>query len=322
MAERDGNGRLATPDRVVLLLSLVPYLSEHGDTPLDELASAFDVDVLTMRGLVEFLGTAGAPGETGTYQDDDLFDIDWAALDDEGIVRLTRAVVVEDAPRFSTMERAALIAGLNALISMLPEHARTHAESAAAKLRSGESEALSTSNQPHDPALALVANAVEARDRLAFTYRDVRGTQSDRTVDPIALVQAGSGWYLRAFCQDRRAERTFALEGMRDPRILSSPSDVPAHPVASSPSAIAADASLPAELKVRASSLHRIQSFQPSHVEPAEEGWLRVRVKLIHPGAAVRIVQAAPGDVFVESPSAARDAVLHWAELALAQYDA
>src|SRR5690606_24460475 len=100
---------LAASDRVMLLLALVPYLTEHGDTPLAELASVFEVDAETLRGLIEFLGTAGIPGETSTYQDEDLFDIDWEALDRDDIVRLTRVVAVDDTPRFSASEQAALI---------------------------------------------------------------------------------------------------------------------------------------------------------------------------------------------------------------------
>ncbi|MFC7765349.1 hypothetical protein [Leucobacter soli] len=46
----------------MLLLSLIPYLMEHGDTPLAELARTFDIDAEALRALIEFLGTAGVPG--------------------------------------------------------------------------------------------------------------------------------------------------------------------------------------------------------------------------------------------------------------------
>ena len=51
-------------------------------------------------------------------------------------------------------------------------------------------------------------------------------------------------------------------------------------------------------------------------------GWLLAEVDLALPEVAVRLVQAAPGDLVVEEPAEAREAVRLWAERALAQYDA
>ncbi len=72
-------------DQIVLLLALVPYLREHGPTPLDELAHTFKVEPVTLKKLVTFLGTAGIPGETLAYQHNDLFDLDWDALEIDNI---------------------------------------------------------------------------------------------------------------------------------------------------------------------------------------------------------------------------------------------
>ena len=45
----------------MLLMSLVPYLKEHGPTQVSELASMFGVDAPAVRKLVRFLGVAGVP---------------------------------------------------------------------------------------------------------------------------------------------------------------------------------------------------------------------------------------------------------------------
>src|SRR5690606_8932644 len=81
-----------------------------------------------------FLGTAGVPGETHTYQPEDLFDIDWDAFEQDDIVSLTQTVAIEETPRFSASEYAALIAGLHALQDVLPEADRAVAATTAAKL--------------------------------------------------------------------------------------------------------------------------------------------------------------------------------------------
>lgn len=320
--------KLTAQDRVVLLLSLVPYLAEHGETPLVELADAFDVPPRLLRELIEFLGTAGVPGETRTYQDEDLFDIDWAALEEEGVVRLTRVVAVDETPRFSATERAALLAGLHALAPLLPEEERASARSAAAKLGSAVGDggaALSVAAEGEDPRLATIAEAIERGARLAFSYRDLQGRASERTVEPLALTQSAGGWYLRAYCLDREAERTFIVDGIREPRVLAEHAEraAPARPRTSliGPE----DAELSAGIRVRERALHRIAGFSPRLVGPGgsdEPGWVRAEVDLAYPAAAVRLVQSAPADVVVESPAAAREAVREWAERALARYRA
>jgi len=331
--------RLATPERVVLLLSLVPYLLEHGETPLEVLAREFEVDVDLMRELVEFLGTAGAPGETNTYQDEDLFDIDWAALEDENLVRLVRAVVIDETPRFSALERAALIAGLHALAPILPESARESALSAVQKLGGmiepgrGDSartiQPLSSEAAAHGAVIPLLIDAVDRGAQLDFEYRDLGGRVSSRSVIPLGLVQSEAGWYLRAFCLVRGAERTFVLDGMRavresETRAESARPVSPTGPGATDPSVpqSRSDAETPARLRVRESALHRIRGFSPRVLGPAGDGWVRVSVRLAYPGASVRLVQAAPGDVVVDAPASARAAVRAWADRALAQYDA
>lgn len=321
--------KLTAPDRVVLLLSLVPYLVEHGETPLAELADAFDVPPRLLRELIEFLGTAGVPGETRTYQDEDLFDIDWTALEEEDVVRLTRVVAVDDAPRFSAVERAALLAGLHSLEPLLPESERAHARSAGAKLAAavGAGAAaggagITVAADPQGAGLATIAEAVDRGVRLAFSYRDLQGRTSERTVEPLALTQSAGGWYLRAYCLDRAAERTFLVDGMRELRLLPDPVERRAlrRPRASliGPE----EAPLIAALTLRERALHRIAGFSPRALGPAEPGWLRAEVDLAYPAAAIRLVQAAPGDLVVEGPAAAREAVREWAERALAPYGA
>jgi proteasome accessory factor C len=317
--------KITAPDRVVLLLSLIPYLAEHGETPLGELAEAFDVPPRMLRELIEFLGTAGVPGETRTYQDEDLFDIDWAALEEQDLVRLTRVVAVDDAPRFSVVERTALIAGLHALTPLLPDSEREHARSAAEKLRaanigarSGDTAHLSVTAEPEDPRLAVVAEAIDRGLRLGFSYRDLQGTHSERRVEPLGLSQSDGGWYLRAHCLDRGAERTFIVDGMREPRVL--PQAAERRPSGRRMEIGPAEVELVAGLRMRERALGRLSGFSPRVVGPSEPGWVLAEVDLAYASAAIRLVQAAPGDVVVESPNEAREAVRDWADRALARY--
>lgn len=327
-----GRAALATPERVVLLLSLVPYLREHGEATIDELARVFDVKAATLRELIEFLGTAGIPGETQTYQDEDLFDIDWDALE-SGIVRLTRVVAVDDTPRFSAVEGAALLAGLHSLMPVLPADERAYAERAAEKLRRasdpnarGDGAPLSLTATPEDHRIAILVDALERGRRLRFLYRDLQGNETLRTVEPISVQQTTGAWYLRAYCLDRDAERTFLLDGMREIAVVEGHDGASAMDRRARGTVVAAtslgpeEALIPALVRVRESALHRFASFAPAILGPAGPGWVMASVNLVHYAAAVRAVQAAPGDVVVDAPAEAREAVLAWADRALAQY--
>lgn len=318
--------QLTTPDRVMLLMSLIPYLLEHGPTPLQELAEAFDVDPRVLRRLVRFLGVAGVPGETLTYQHEDLFDIDWDALEQHDVVSLTRVVAVEDTPRFSSSETAALVAGLHALAPMLPESMRDIAAATAEKLASVERvdarrQTVSVTADPTEDRMASIIGAIEARARLCFDYRDAEGRHTVRTIDPLLLWQSGGSWYLRGWCIDRAAERTFLVDRIRDPRaIAEGATAVLAGKQNSLP--VVSGTEITATLAVRLDALQRIADFTPRVLGEPASGWLRVEVDLLHPAVAVRIVQAAPGKVIVEGPAEARDSVEQWAARALAQYDA
>ncbi|MEJ6489278.1 WYL domain-containing protein [Leucobacter sp. USCH14] len=329
--------QVLAPERVTFLLSLVAYLRDVGAATVTELSERFSMPPNLVRGLVRFLGTAGVPGETLNYQHEDLFDIDWDALEQRDLVSLTRTVAVDDAPRFAPMETAALIAGLQALTGMLgPEDAQL-ARATAAKLGTAlgaESQApMSVTDAPENANVPQLLAAIEADRPVSFVYRDASGSDTRRSVRPLSLTQGSGTWYLRGYCFDRAAERTFRVDQMRD---LSgeavhddgsggSASDGAAR--MSAPTAIdavPAAAASPTEIVARVSeaALARLAGFSPEVIEQADDGRLRVRIEAWHRGTAVQVVQVLPGEVEIVSPDTARAAVREWAERALAAYGA
>ncbi|MFV0433590.1 MAG: helix-turn-helix transcriptional regulator [Leucobacter sp.] len=316
--------RVLAPDRVVLLLALVPYLREHGPTPVSELAEVFGIDAPLVRRLVRFLGTAGVPGETLSYQPEDLFDIDWDGLERDDVVSLTRTVAVDDAPRFAPAETAALLAGLHALTAMLQAEDAELARRTAAKLRDAlgaADPALTVTADPQDPRIPVIVAAIDAARVLTFDYRDAAGAITSRVVDPIALEQRSGTWYLRAYCRDREAERTFRVEQIGELRR----SELPAEPHATAHEREVDGFDLSARLPARL--LPRIRGFAPEVIaaesddsETVGDERLRVRIRAWHESAAIRLVQIAPGEIVIESPVSAREAVREWAESALSAY--
>jgi len=110
---------LAT-DRAALMMQLVPYLINQGEVSVDEAAREFDVTPAQMRDMVQRLTMIGRPGDSGFWQlPNDLFDIDWDLLDEQDRIVITNAVGLEESPRLTAREAAALLAGLQ-LAQSLP----------------------------------------------------------------------------------------------------------------------------------------------------------------------------------------------------------
>lgn len=326
--------QVLAPERVTFLLSLVAYLRDTGPSTVAELAERFSVPPELVRTLVRFLGTAGVPGETLNYPDEDLFDIDWDALEQQDLVSLTRTVAVDDAPRFAPLETAALIAGLQALTGMLGPEDAALARATAAKLGSALGAApeasMSVASSPGEALLPRLVAAIEANLTVSFVYRDATGSDSRRTVSPRTLTQGAGTWYLRGYCFDREADRTFRVDQMREITIASGSSDSTGEAVAHGgeasavgtgrPDAAASGVSIIA--RVSEAALAQLAGFAPEVMEQSDDGLLRVRIEAWHRGTAVQIVQVLPGSIEIESPESARAAVREWTERALAAYGA
>ena len=327
--------QVLAPERVTFLLSLVAYLRDVGPATVTELSERFSVPPHLVRSLVRFLGTAGVPGETLNYQHEDLFDIDWDALEQQDLVSLTKTVAVDDAPRFAPLETAALIAGLQALTSMLGPDDAELARATAAKLGTAlgavPEAPLSVTDAPEDPRLPQLLAAIEAGRPLSFVYRDASGTDTRRSVRPRSLTQGSGTWYLRGYCFDREADRTFRVDQMRDLSDAGAadggayePANGGAARVRPATDAAVAAAAGPTEIIacVSEAALVRLAGFSPEVLEQTDDERLRVRIEAWHRGTAVQVVQVVPGEVEIVSPDTARAAVREWTERALAAYGA
>ncbi len=75
--------------------------------------------------------------------------------------------------------------------------------------------------RPAGPHFTLIAGALAARRRLLITYYS-RGqdAHSERELSPQRLTHYRDNWYLDAWCHLRRGLRTFALDAIREARLL------------------------------------------------------------------------------------------------------
>lgn len=314
---------LLTSEKITLLLSFIPFLVDHGPTPVAQLAEHFAVDESTVRSLIRFLATAGIPGETATYQHEDLFDIDWDALENDDVVVLIRTVVVDDVPRFSPREIAALLAGLQYLRSVPELASEAEVSALMQKLTSVSTKLpprLEVHTEPLPDAVNTIRNAVNTDKAVQFNYRDTSGAHSTRRVAPHLLESVDNLWYLRGWCDQRLAERVFRVDRMHDVHLVEPLANAPDLVETTKLYAPDADA-VRVNVMLPSDRVDALRAFD-AEVLTEEHAVVRAKVLLAHPARASRLATAAPGRVEVASPNVARTAVREWAERALAQYDA
>jgi proteasome accessory factor C len=317
---------LRVQDRLAFLLALVPYLLDNDGVPVAQAAAHFGVPEQRIRDAVELIAVSGVPGETKAYQPGDLFDIDWDRLEQQDEIAITHQVALDDSPRFSAREAAALIAGLQ-YIAALPANAdRETVATLTAKLTRGTNGAPAAVavEGGADTRLGEVRTAVAAGTVLVFDYLNGRDEREERAVEPLRVESVDESWYLRAWDRSRRALRTFRLDRMRDVR--TTPDAAPERPE---------DIELPERIfqpskqdrsvtiEVAEAALPLLADFlgDRPQTEPARRGWVRTRLRIAHLHGLKRLVAGRAGLVVVVEPSDAREAVRAWAAEGLSRYE-
>lgn len=323
MAER--RRPMQAQDKLAFLLALVPYLMDRDRVSVAEAAEHFGVEKAQLREAVRLIAVSGVPGETSQYQHGDLFDIAWDDFEENDQIVLTHLVAIDDSPRFSAREAAALIAGLQYL-SALPENAdRDVIGSLMAKLARGASAVpsqVAVAGSETDESLQLIRDAVTSGTQLEFVYLNSRGEQERRRVDPLRIESVDQDWYLRGWCHLRKAIRTFRLDRISEltateEPITYRPADVklPETLFEGSPD------DLLVEIQVSASALPLIVDYMPEGANVEEsDGFIRTSVRVAHYHGLKRLVAGLSGVVTVLGPPEARRAVADWAAAGAARY--
>lgn len=314
-------------DRLTFLLALVPYLIDHDRISVTDVATHFDVTPDEVRAAVTLIATSGIPGATGTYQHDDLFDIAWDDLEERDEIVLTHLIAIDDAPRFSGRETAALIAALQYL-SALPETRDTGAlHTLMAKLARSATAAhtspVAIEATQTDSVLADIRDALTWGVQLELSYSNAEGHHERRRVDPIRIESIDADWYLRGWCHLRQALRTFRLDRISNLIVTDEPNSgaadgnsLPDTLFEASP-----DDTL-VTLDVVPAAIGVITDYLPPAATIDTVGDLRrVGIRVPHFHGLKRLVAGHPGMITVVSPPEARAAVADWAGAGAARYN-
>jgi len=215
----------STSARVLRLLSL---LQVHREWSGQELASRLDVDVRTVRRDVDRLRQLGytidaSAGVGGGYRLGAGEETPPLLLEDDEAV----AVAVALGATAGTAGNEVALRVLAKLDQLLPKRLRR-------KLTSVPAVTLSLAapeSMANLSVLAAVASACRDTLQLRFSYRDMKGVVSARTIEPMRLVHTGRRWYLAAWDLARRDWRTFRVDRIEtQPRIAHGPRFTPREP--------------------------------------------------------------------------------------------
>lgn len=332
MADAASTGPLQARDKLAFLLSLVPWLMDHDGATVTETAEHFGVPPEQIRDAVNLIAVSGVPGETDAYQHEDLFDINWDAFEERDEIVLTNLVAIDDSPRFSAREAAALIAGLQYL-SSLPENAdRASIATLMNKLSRGASAAPSqvgVERGETDAALAstlaLIRQSVDSGLQLELDYLTSAGERERRRVDPLRVESFDEDWYLRGWCHLREAVRTFRLDRISNAVVTDAPIEHRADEVPLPERLFEASPDdLEVTIEVAASAMPLIADYirDGAATVPSPDDATRVRttLRVSHYHGLKRLLASMPGVARVVAPESARAAVAEWAAAGLARY--
>ena len=200
--------------RTARLLDLVPFLNSHQGISIQELAKKFEVSVPQISSDLTTLWMCGLPGYTPL----ELMDLEF----ESGFVTIRNASTLARPRAITFDEGVALILGLDLLSSSLNSH-QSELESSIVDLKKRIASkiglAVPFNAQPKSsPTVAAAINeALATHINLHIRYHSLyRDEISQRTVQPLELIQENENQYLRAFCFSAGSLRDFRVDRILD----------------------------------------------------------------------------------------------------------
>ena len=312
------------PDKLALVLSLVPYLVDAGEVSVAEAATHFGVSEREIREAVLLIAVSGVPSVDNVVLHGDMFDIDWDAFEDDGVISLTNTVAIDETPRFSRAEISALIAGVQYLAG-LPDNAENvtlHSlQRKLAQASDGTESTIAVAAAGFEAALSVIREAVDTGSSVQFRYASPDGRNEVRTVDPLQLESENGLWYLRGWCRDRDAMRVFRIDRMSEPALSAQAAAVAPRSVAI-PDTLFDESSQDFDvvLEVDRPALGLLGDYLRSANVPATGSPVHVRVRVAHLHGLKRVIAANASVMRVVSPPAAVALVHDWVTAAQNRY--
>lgn len=307
-------------DRYNFLLSLVGYLGHRGEVSVGEISDHFDLEpeylVKALRSLNDATAHVGGFEEWPFYIDIDLLD--------EGVVSMTTAEVIDDVPRLSTRQVAALSAGLSYLSSIPEFAASADIKTLMNKISSGSglgrSELISIAPGSIESGAETLRDAILSNRAISCEYINRKQEKSVREIEPLRIDLTGGVWYLRGYCPTNKAVRNFLIEHMRTIKVLDREISDVAVKVGEIEDAtyVAESTDTEVTVEVTPEAYRLISEFQTlSEPKDIGSGTIRTQIRVGHLPNLGRLIAKYGGAARVIAPSEAKEVVRNYALSAL-----
>ncbi len=311
-------------DRLPRLLALVPYLLARPGIRIEEAARDFGVTPRQLRKDLELLWMCGLPG----YGPGDLIDLSF----DGDTVSVTYDAGMSRPLRLTGAEASALLIALRALAETPGVVDADSVHRAIAKIEAASGDAR--------PSGVVVGSGIREAAATASTRETVRQALrggravwlryysaskdaiTERTVDPMRLLIVQGISYLEAWCRRAESVRLFRLDRIDELAVLDERAAPPetATPKDLSEGVFPQRSGYPeAELVLEPDARWVAEYYQCEELDELDGGRLRVRMRYADESWLVRLVLRQHGQVTVEKPEWAAQAVRQRAAEALAR---
>ncbi len=318
---------MSSSAQLTRMLSMVPYLLNNGDTPVEKLAAMYGVSPAQVVKDLATISWTGLPSKQwGEY-----INVDIDGVDGEAVARLSNAEYLSRPLRFTADEAVALLLALRSLRDVAnPEQlpAIDRALDKLATLAGDRGDAVSRAEvriqAGDDQVRSTVDRALRDRRRLEITY-DVasRAETTQRRVDPLRRSMRDGAVYLDAWCHSAGGLRIFRMDRIVSATVLDQAVD---HPEVVLPDADAGwftsdNPSVTLDLRPGA---HWVAEYYALTEQsgPTADGIRRVTLPVGDPAWLRRLLLRLGDQVSVVAPDGADQAARQEATEALAQYRA
>ena len=329
---------MSASTQLARLLALVPYLLNHDEARVEDVARDFNISTTQLRKDLELLTWCSLPGQSyGSY-----IEIDMDAVDGQGVVRLDNADYLSRPLRFTADEAVALVLALRSLREVAdPEQCATidatidKLSGVAAGGAAAAADRTAVRISGGDEAVRrAVHRALREKRRLQLTY-DVaaRAETTERQVDPLRASVRDGYAYLDAWCHRATGLRSFRMDRIVAAEVVDVPVDP--HPDVTLPDpsegwfSTPADGSDPVVTLDLAPSAHWVVEYYPTFTADESttddltiDGQRRARFRVGDPAWLRGLLLRLGPDARVVAPTGADDAAREEARDAVEQYRA